>query len=234
MTHAAIALGVALGALFVVSVYLEREAVSEPSRAALAIAQGELAKHVQGGLYPYGRFRSPRLTSTCARFGLVPPRDKGDEGWPWCAAAIHWCFEQAVPVPPDGEPYVNPCPRTAGALHLWDTSPLASRTQLPAPGDVFVLGLGGREGGHCGFVASLRAQTAGSFRRASRTHRAAGAPRGTPGEKAPVLGTCRRRAGRAQGLWPQPGIEAQVFRCSMRRIDVVVTPYSAAMYSPGV
>ena len=127
--------------------------MSELSRAALAIAQGELAKHVQGGLYPYGRFRSPEIDEYMCAVGLVPPRDKGDEGWPWCAAAIHWCFEQAVPVPPDGEPYVNPCPRTAGALHLWDTSPLASRTQLPAPGDVFVLDRGkGR--GHCGFVVS--------------------------------------------------------------------------------
>jgi hypothetical protein len=46
-----------------------------------------------------------------------------------------------------------PCPRTAGALHLWELAPLTARTQLPAPGDVFVLDRGkGR--GHVGFVVT--------------------------------------------------------------------------------
>lgn len=124
--------------------------------AALAVAQGELAKHVRGGLWPYGRFRSPEIDGYMRLVGLTPHADTGLEGWPWCAAAIHHCFDEAVANLWDsGGPDVeNTCPRTAGAIHLWDTSPIKARTQLPAPGDVFVVAHEkGR--GHCGIVASV-------------------------------------------------------------------------------
>ncbi len=130
--------------------------------AALAVAQQELSRHVQGGLYPYGRFRSPDIDAYMTLVGLPPPADRSVEGHPWCAAAVHWCFARAIrdrvtvddntdtptAVPP------NPCPRTAGALHMWDQSPLTARRQLAAPGDVFVLDRGkGR--GHVGFVLTV-------------------------------------------------------------------------------
>ena len=130
--------------------------MSDLSRAALAIAQGELAKHVQGGLYPYGRFRSPEIDGYMKLVGIEPHADLGAEGLPWCAAAVHAMFEAAIAgkQDSDGVPLENPCPRTAGALHMWDASPLTARTQLPAPGDVFCLNRGkGR--GHVGFVLSV-------------------------------------------------------------------------------
>jgi len=123
--------------------------VSELGRAAMGVAQGELVKRVRGGLPGWGRFRSARIDDYMRSVGLVPHLNPAQEGWPWCAAAIHFCFALATP---DGAP--NPCPRTAGAIHLWDTSPLTARTQLPAPGDVFVLDKGkGR--GHVGFVVTV-------------------------------------------------------------------------------
>lgn len=136
--------------------------MSALSLAALAVAQGELARHVRGGLYPYGKFRSPDIDGYMRAVGLTPHPDQGDEDWPWCAAAVHWCFARAVEqanaehpdASPDAPPFLNPCPRTAGAIHLWDLSPIKARTQLPAPGGVFVLNKGkGR--GHVGFVFSV-------------------------------------------------------------------------------
>ena len=117
--------------------------------AALVIARGELAKGVRGGAPGWAKFRSARIDDYMRSVGLVPHLNPEQEGWPWCAAAIHFCFALATP---DGA--ANLCPRTAGAIHMWDTSPVASRRQLPAPGDVFVLDRGkGR--GHVGFVTSV-------------------------------------------------------------------------------
>lgn len=128
--------------------------VSAHGIAALSVAQQELAKRVQGGLYPYGRFRSPDIDGYMTLVGLPPAADKGATGHPWCAAAVYWCFEQASAYVPGEGPAPNPCPRTAGALHMWDQSPLSSRRQLAAPGDVFVLDRGkGR--GHVGFVLTV-------------------------------------------------------------------------------
>lgn len=115
---------------------------------ALAVAQAELTRGVRGGLPGWGRFRSPDIDAYMALVGLKPHADREQEGWPWCAAAVHACFAKAAGDQP------NPCPRTAGAIHLWDTSPVAARAQLPAPGDVFVLDKEkGR--GHVGFVATV-------------------------------------------------------------------------------
>ena len=47
----------------------------------------------------------------------------------------------------------NPCPRTAGALHLYELAPVECRKPLPAPGDVFVVAHGGGKG-HCGIILS--------------------------------------------------------------------------------
>lgn len=130
-----------------------RSEVSALGLAALAVAQAELARGVRGGLPGWGRFRSPDIDAYMVLVGLKPHAGQTQEGWPWCAAAVHWCFEQAIAdLDPPGD-LPNRCPRTAGAIHLWDTSPVAVRTQLPAPGDVFVLDKGkGR--GHVGFVLS--------------------------------------------------------------------------------
>lgn len=135
--------------------------MSAISLAALAVAQAELARGVRGGLPGWGRFRSPDIDAYVARVGLKPHEDPAQEGWPWCAAAVHWCFEQVARTAAQAARptattfgYFDPCPSTAGALHLWELAPLKARTQLPAPGDVFVLDHSkGR--GHVGFVAGV-------------------------------------------------------------------------------
>ena len=130
--------------------------MSDLSIAALAVAQGELARGVRGGLPGWGRFRSADIDAYMTLVGIPPHADPTEEGLPWCAAAVHACFANACagPVGSTTPATVNPCPRTAGALHLWELSPLAARTQLAAPGDVFVLDRGkGR--GHVGFVLAV-------------------------------------------------------------------------------
>lgn len=139
--------------------------------AALRVAQGELARGIRGGIAPYGRFRSADIDAYMTLVGLPPPTDPGVEWKPWCAAGVHACFNaaavdvahatasmRAAAGANDLTPIDNPCPRTAGALHLWELAttrvPYASIAALPAPGDIFVLDHGkGR--GHVGFVASV-------------------------------------------------------------------------------
>ena len=139
--------------------------------AALAVARGELAKGVRGGRAGWGRFRGLEVDAYQRGVGLALSPDPKVEGHPWCAAGVYACFEEAAPFIPAsvgpggvtaalsnklawGEAKANPCPRTAGALHMWDTSPLTARAQIPEPGAVFVLDKG-KGKGHVGFVASV-------------------------------------------------------------------------------
>lgn len=73
-------------------------------------------------------------------------------GSAWCASWVY-AMHQAAADALHGVP--NPCPRTAGALKLWQLAPVEARRQLPAPGDVFVLDTGDPGGfGHVGIVES--------------------------------------------------------------------------------
>lgn len=72
-----------------------------------------------------------------------------DPGYPWCAAFVHWCAGKARPAG-----FINPCPRTAGALKLWDLSHPDCRRGIPAPGFVFVLDHG-HGLGHVGIVEEV-------------------------------------------------------------------------------
>lgn len=116
--------------------------------AALAVAQADLLANVRGG--QPGKFDGPEVAARLAAVGVHAPA-------PWCAAEVFHCFDaatQALDVAAGGTDTPNPCPRTAGALHLWDLAPKECRRQLPAPGDVFVVDHGkGR--GHCGIVATV-------------------------------------------------------------------------------
>ena len=146
--------------------------MSTLSLAALAVAQGELARGVRGGVAPYARFRSADIDAYMALVGLPPPADPSVPWHPWCAAFVHAMFVRAVrdgievmdgdDTPPTVPPV--PCPRTASALHLWELAPIAARSQLPAPGDIFIVDHGkGR--GHCGIIqtASPDGQTISSI-----------------------------------------------------------------------
>lgn len=117
--------------------------MSQIGLAALSAAQQALAAGVRGGQPE--RFQGPEVTQYLADVGITYPA-------PWCAAFVYWCFEQAVAADLTGIA-VNPCPRTAGALHLYELAPARCRVNLPAPGDVFVLSHGGGKG-HVGIVES--------------------------------------------------------------------------------
>jgi hypothetical protein len=115
----------------------------------LAAAQGELAAGIRGGVLPFARFRGLRVDEYQRAVGLPLPPDMTEEGFPWCASAIYTlCEEEAQRL---GVP--NLCPRTGGALHLWDTAPAGCKTDTPEPGAIFVLDRGHGKG-HVGVVES--------------------------------------------------------------------------------
>jgi hypothetical protein len=73
-------------------------------------------------------------------------------GKPWCMAYVHGVAAEAA----KACGVANPCPRTAGALRAWELAPEVCKTQLPAPGDVFVLDTGEPGGaGHVGIVETV-------------------------------------------------------------------------------
>jgi hypothetical protein len=132
--------------------------MSALSLSALKFAQDALSAGVKGG--DPARFRGKEVDAYLASVGLmVADQPNGNAplivgpGYPWCAAFVYWCFEQAVAADKTGIA-INPCPRTAGALHLYERAPLKCRAALPAPGDVFVLSHGGGKG-HTGLVESV-------------------------------------------------------------------------------
>lgn len=128
--------------------------------AALGVAQAALEAGVHGG--QPSRFEGPEVNGYLAGVGLAP-------GYPWCAAFIRHCFEEAATQL--GVP--DPCPRTASALHLWTQAPEGSAVvppragigsppaaagvqyRPPAPGDVFVFVHPDGVHGHCGIVESV-------------------------------------------------------------------------------
>lgn len=118
--------------------------MSTLSLSALTFAQQALAAGVRGG--QPARFQGPEVTAYLTDVGIAYPAA-------WCAAFVYSMFEQAVAADSTGIA-INPCPRTAGALHMYELAPLRCRVRLPAPGDVFVLSHGGGKG-HVGFVESV-------------------------------------------------------------------------------
>lgn len=122
---------------------------SDLARRVLAWAQQQVAAHVQGGLHPYARFRSPDIDEYMAAAGLPNVTDISQPGLPWCAAAVHYGYaSNETP----SEPSV--CPRTAGALHMTELAPPQCKLAGPDIGAVFVLDRGkGR--GHVGIVEAV-------------------------------------------------------------------------------
>lgn len=83
--------------------------------------------------------RGPQVNKYLRSVGLDPD-NAPDGGYPWCAAFVHWCHQQA------GAWF----PKTASVRRLADLGN-NHRVQSPLPGDVFVHDAGGGRG-HCGFV----------------------------------------------------------------------------------
>lgn len=106
--------------------------------AALAIAG------TQVGMRETSRNSGPEVDAYLASVGLGP-------GYSWCAAFVFWCFHKASVDAQD----VNPCPRTAGALHMRELADAAELRDTPEAGDVFVIDHG-HGLGHVGFVESFK------------------------------------------------------------------------------
>lgn len=119
---------------------------SEFTERALDFARGELAAGVHGG--QPSRFRGPEIDEYFAAVGLDP-------GHPWCAAAIYFGCDQSA----EDLGLLDPCPRTAGALHMLELVALAYRVadlSLVGEGCLFFLDKGGGRG-HCGWIEEVRA-----------------------------------------------------------------------------
>jgi len=119
--------------------------VSTLSLSALGFAQQALLGGVRGG--QPARFQGPEVTAYLTDVGIAYPAA-------WCAAFVYSMFEQAVAADSTGIA-INPCPRTAGALRMYELAPLRSRRPLPAPGDLFVIVHTDGIHGHTGFVESV-------------------------------------------------------------------------------
>jgi hypothetical protein len=96
----------------------------------LTIARSQL------GVTEAARNSGPQIDLYLADVQLGP-------GYPWCAAFVSWCFDQAG----------GADPRTAGCWHMW-RSYIARRAEAPAPGLVFILDHG-HGLGHCGIVETV-------------------------------------------------------------------------------
>lgn len=99
----------------------------------------------QVGVRETSRNSGPEVDAYLASVGLAP-------GLAWCAAFVHWCFEAgaaSLALP-------DPCPKTAGALRLYDDCPDGWKVFRPEPGDVFAIDHG-HGLGHVGFVESVGA-----------------------------------------------------------------------------
>lgn len=116
--------------------------------AALAVAQADLAAGVRGGRP--GRFQSPEVAARLLAVRVDFPA-------PWCAAEVYHAFSEACRSPAiadSGCGVLNPCPRTASAVHLFTNAPSDCRRTMPAPGDVFVFVHSDGIHGHTGIVES--------------------------------------------------------------------------------
>jgi hypothetical protein len=102
----------------------------------LAVARGEL------GVREVGANRGPRVEEYLGSVGL-----KG--GFAWCGSFVYWCFGQ---IREPGQE--NKCPRTAGALAMWDKAEHNQRRTAPTLASVFVLAKG-KGLGHVGIVEQI-------------------------------------------------------------------------------
>ncbi len=127
---------------------------ARPSQTPLLAKVLEIARGEIGVLEdPPGSNRGQRIEEYLESTGL-------GGGYPWCAAFVHWCFEQAA----KELGIDNPCINTAGVLDHWNrarqegirriTSLQAEADpQLVQPGMIFIIDTGAPGGaGHTGIV----------------------------------------------------------------------------------
>lgn len=71
-------------------------------------------------------------------------------GESWCAAGVHWCFQQAA----NAIEMLNPCPKTGGVLRLWELAPDVAKVRHPTRGAIFIMDHGHGHG-HTGLVETV-------------------------------------------------------------------------------
>ncbi len=130
------------------------DTVSSPLRAAtMKIAAGEVGVRE----VPLGSNRGPRVDQYLRAVGIDPATGS----YPWCAAFVYWCFQQAA----SSLQIANPVIRTASVADHWSKAPLAgilcvttaecnSNPALVTPGMIFVMMSSG-ETGHTGLIEQV-------------------------------------------------------------------------------
>lgn len=107
---------------------------------------------------PPGSNKGPQIDLVLKAVGL-------GSGYPWCAAFVYWCFQQAC----RQMDVKNPCPKNAGVLNMWNLAGYAEsgltritaeqarkNPKLIKPGMQFILKLG-PEAGHTGLIIAVLA-----------------------------------------------------------------------------
>lgn len=128
-------------------------AASALAQKVIAIAKAEVGTMED----PLGSNRGPRVDQYLTAAGLDP----ASGSFPWCAAFVYWCFDQAA----TSLGVANPATKTAGVHHLWDAAGdrgiprvlAAEAADTPSkvqPGMVFVLSESSNTG-HVGLVESV-------------------------------------------------------------------------------
>jgi len=141
-------------ALFAQPVPLVIAPCSALAAEAITIAQSQVGVMEQ----PLGSNRGPQVDQYLRCTGLDPARGS----YPWCAAFVYWCFDQAA----QKLQRQNPLVKTAGVLDAWDRSlshgareltsaQCAADPTLIEPGMIFVLAFSGGEG-HMGLVEHVQ------------------------------------------------------------------------------
>ena len=129
-----------------------------PASALLADTLVVAAKEIGIREDPLGSNRGPRIDQYLRSAGLDPTTGS----YPWCAAFVYWCFDQAA-----GRLAVrNPVVKTTGVLDHWNRAgslgiPRLSSVEcmaqpsLVSPGMIFII-LTSSGNGHTGLVDSVR------------------------------------------------------------------------------
>lgn len=73
-----------------------------------------------------------------------------EPGNSWCAAFVHWCFQQAA----NAMEMLNPCPKTGGVLRLWELAPDETKVKTPTRGSIIIMDHGNGHG-HTGLVETV-------------------------------------------------------------------------------
>jgi len=118
--------------------------VSEPLFVPGDLVDGAITVAVtQLGQRETGPNTGPMVDKYLESVGLGP-------GHSWCAAGIHWSFQEAA----NALGMLNPCPKTGGVLRLWELAPDVAKVRAPVRGAVFIMDHG-KGHGHTGIVETV-------------------------------------------------------------------------------